>query len=279
MSGSYIRYVDRSNFKPFNPLELAMETEKIVCSGMKRKYDRFAILTDSEGHTQISAWASGCCLRCVFCWGPYSRDFPERYGEFYSPEEVLENLLRLARQANLSPYKTSVSISGGESTLAKKHLVELAFLVQYSGFQSFSIDTNGVLLGHDEDYIDAFHSLTKITFRLSLKAGTPEGFQKRTGAEGRFYELPFKGISNIGRFYAPRPIPLSLWAMTDQRIMSKVERQIMVDKLKKINVGLPEFLREETVCPYRRSLVRLRKAGVNIQFTKDERAFVRRTPF
>ncbi|MCP8312999.1 MAG: hypothetical protein H3Z53_01315, partial [archaeon] len=84
---SYPRYVTKE-FKPFDPFELAKRTEMIVCRkgpmGEERKYTSFYATGVYGGIA--TGYACGCCLRCVFCWVDWSRDFPERFGNFYSPE-------------------------------------------------------------------------------------------------------------------------------------------------------------------------------------------------
>jgi len=71
----------------FDPLELARETEKIVTrdgpKGLERKY---VGIYSAPVYTGIAtAYAAGCCLRCIYCWSNWSRDFPEKLGSFYIP--------------------------------------------------------------------------------------------------------------------------------------------------------------------------------------------------
>ncbi|MGC9346281.1 MAG: hypothetical protein ACP5ER_05785, partial [Candidatus Bathyarchaeales archaeon] len=84
--------------KPFDPLGLARETEKIVTrqgsEGLERKYTDFYSVPVYRGIA--TGYAAGCCLRCVYCWSNWSRDFPERFGEFYSPKEVAQRLFKAA---------------------------------------------------------------------------------------------------------------------------------------------------------------------------------------
>jgi len=73
-----------------------------------------------------TGYTVGCCLRCVFCWVDFSRDFPEKYGQLYAPEEVFEQLVKNARKRGISKLR----ISGGEPTLGKEHLLALLELVE-----------------------------------------------------------------------------------------------------------------------------------------------------
>ena len=79
-------------FKPFNPLELATETETIVTregpKGLERKY--LGIYSAPVYGGIATGYAVGCCLRCIYCWNNWSRDFPEKFGQFHSPQEVAQ---------------------------------------------------------------------------------------------------------------------------------------------------------------------------------------------
>jgi uncharacterized Fe-S cluster-containing radical SAM superfamily protein len=85
----YQRFLTQG-FKPFDPLELAKETEKIVTrqgsEGLERKYTDFYSAPVYRGFA--TGYATDCCLRCFYCWSNWSRDFPEKFGQFYSPQRV-----------------------------------------------------------------------------------------------------------------------------------------------------------------------------------------------
>ena len=272
-----------TNNVPFDPLELARRTEKIVCKGLKKKYDGFPVLAKDlgeGGHPCISPWSSGCCLRCFYCWAPWSRDYPEKYGKFYTPKEVVKTLYLIARKRKYNPKKVVVDLSGCESTIGKEHLLALIELLHESDFPQIWIDTNGILLGDDVHYIyDLARISAKFSYRISIKAGTPESFEKRTGAKGQFYELPFQAIRHIVKLYAPL-IPLSIWVMADPRIMPNEEWKIIRNKLRRIDPRIlnPPFLNREVLFPYKRSVARLKKAGYTIQFTDQQYKFAETFP-
>ena len=91
----YQRYLT-SDFEPFDPLELAKETEGIVTrvgkEGVERKYT--GIYSAPVYGGIATGYAVGCCLRCIYCWSNWSKDFPERFGRFYSPKETAKNFLK-----------------------------------------------------------------------------------------------------------------------------------------------------------------------------------------
>jgi len=240
-----------SSFVPFDPLVLAKETEKIVCKNDARKYTDFYCTGVYGGIS--TGYLVGCCLRCIFCWVDFSRDYPETYGEFYTPEQAVEKLVANAKKSGLK----KVRISGGEPTLGKEHLLKVLELVEKIGL-FFVLETNGILLGSDPEYLQALKKHRNLYVRISLKAGTPEGFEKRTGAIGKFYELPYLAVEQAIK----EGLYFRVACMSDSRLMPAEERMEMVRKLKEI--GYSDYLEEEICDPYETSIVRLKKAGWQI---------------
>lgn len=250
MKIKYPRYLTKG-FQPFDPLKLYKETEKIVCKNNSRKYTSFYCVGVYGGIS--TGYVVGCTLRCIFCWVDWSRDFPEKSGEFFSSEQVFEKLVRNAKKRNVSKLR----ISGGEPTLGKRHLLSLLNLVSATDFL-FILETNGLILGEDKDFVKNLSKYKNIHVRVSLKAGTEEGFQARTGAMGKFYELPYKAITSLRE----TRVPFHVACMSDPRLMPKAERKAMIRKL--AEVGYKDYLEEEVCDPYRTTVVRLEKAGFDI---------------
>lgn len=253
---TYQRYLE-PGFIPFDPLELAKQTEEIVCRGDRRKYTKF-ICTRMYGGI-ATGYTCGCCLRCIFCWVHWCRDFPEKYGRFYSPSEAFQNLTRVARKARVFQLR----LSGAEPTLGKAHLLGLLEKVEYSPFQLFILETNGILLGADTEYAREIARFKKVHTRVSIKAGTPEIFTQKTGAIADSFELPFQGIENLIKAGASFHIA----AMSaDSRIVDRHERQSLLDKLASIDPTLVDNLEEEEVSLYHNTLKRLKYAGVKLEW-------------
>lgn len=240
---------------PFDPLDLARRTEEIVCRGDSRKYTRFYRVGVYGGIA--TGYACGCCLRCIFCWVDWSRDFPETHGEFCSPKEAFSRLARVARKARVSQLR----VSGAEPTLGKSHLLGLLERVEHSPFRLFVLETNGILIGADPDYARELARFGKVHMRVSLKAGTPEAFTRKTGATPESFELPFRGIAGLLQAEASFHVA----SMTaDPRFVSREERQGLIERLKAIEPALVSNLEEERVDPYRTTVERLRRAGVDL---------------
>ncbi len=265
----YLRYLTRG-FVPFDPLELARQTEKIVTrqgeEGLERKYVDFYSVPVYRGIA--TGYAVGCCLRCVYCWTNRSRDFPEKLGNFYSPKEAAQRLCKAAEEGiTYSPYWSflkvnKLRVSGCEPTLGKEHLLSLLEYIEPTKYSLFILETNGILFGTDLDYVKKVANFSKIYVRVSLKAATPEGFTQRTGAKGEYYELPFKALE----YLLDEGVYARAAAMTDPRIMPQEERQLLKQKLAEIDPLLTKNLEEETLDPYDTTKERLKAAGFKIRF-------------
>jgi len=247
---SYPAYLSKG-FEPFDPIELARLTEAKVSRGSSRKYTDFYCVGVYGGIS--TGYTVGCCLRCIFCWVDFSRDFPDEYGDFYPPEEVAHRLIANARRKRISKLR----ISGGEPMLCREHLLGVLDLIEGRGF-TFILETNGIPLGHDDSYAQELARYGDVYVRVSLKAGTAEGFQERTGAKGEFWELPFRAIESLMR----AGVDFHVAAMTDPRLMPPEERENLLHELRR--TGYDGYLEEELCDPYPTSLVRLQAAGWEI---------------
>ncbi len=239
----YQRFLTRG-FKPFNPLELAKETEKIVTrqgdEGLERKYTGFYSVPVYKGIA--TGYAAGCCLRCIYCWSNWSGDFPEKFGKFYSPKQAAQNLFKAAEEGIIySDYWRRVirkvkklRLSGCEPTLGKEHLLSVLEHVGKTKYP-FYLETNGILLGSDRDYVRRLSQFSSFIYvRVSFKAATPEGFTQRTGAIGEFYELPFKAL----KYLLNEGIYARAAAMTDKRVMSKEVTKYKAAKIDELDTNL-----------------------------------------
>jgi uncharacterized Fe-S cluster-containing radical SAM superfamily protein len=264
-------------FEPFDPLELARRTERIVTrkgpEGLERKY--VGIYSAPVYGGIATGYAAGCCLRCIYCWSNWSRDFPEKFGEFYSPREVAQKLFKAAEDGITAPgwerYRhlrvNKLRLSGCEPTLGKEHLISVLKYVMDSKYPLFILETNGILFGADRSYVHRLVEFApKLYVRVSYKAATPEGFTQRTGALGKYYELPFKALKHL----LDEGVYARAAAMTDPRVMPKEERKILVEKLSEIDPRIarnPNELEEETMDAYDTTVKRL-KAFTDVKFAK-----------
>ncbi len=246
------------DFKPCDPVELARITEDIVCKGDTRKYTDFYATGVYGGIA--TGYTVGCCLRCYYCWVDWSRDFPEKLGEFFSAEQTFENLKKAAYKFGV----TKLRISGAEPTLGRSHLLALLEFVEESEFEIFILETNGILLGVDETYVRELSKFTKPHIRVSLKAGTPEGFEQRTGAIKESFEWPYRAIE----YLKCADVSFHVAAMTDPRIMDSEERRSLIKKVSDVDVDLAAHLEEESIDSYDTTLNRLQHAGIELKWER-----------
>ncbi|MHC4943202.1 MAG: radical SAM protein [Planctomycetota bacterium] len=244
-------------FIPFDPLDLAKRTEEIVCEGDRRKYTKFSCQRFYGGIT--TGYTCGCNLRCIFCWVSWSRDFPERHGTLYSPKEVFQNLSKAARKKNVR----QVRISGGESLIGRDHLLGLLERIEHSSFRVFILETNGILLGAEPDYVRELARFKKVHARIAIKAGTSEAYTRRTGATPESFGLPFKAIEHL----LEADMSFHVAAMTgDPRIVTWDERNLLFQRLREIHPATLHHLEEEVVSPYHNAKERLQRAGMNLNW-------------
>jgi uncharacterized Fe-S cluster-containing radical SAM superfamily protein len=268
-----------SGFQPSDPTKLAKETERIVTregsEGLERKYA--GIYSAPVYRGIATGYAVGCCLRCIYCWGNWSRDFPEVFGEFCSPKKVTDRLFKAAEAGITSPgwerfrdlKVEKLRLSGSEPTLAKGHLIPVLRHVMESKYPLFILETNGILIGNDANYAKQLAEFKKkIYVRVSFKAATPDGFTQRTGAIGRFYELPFKALKQL----LNEGIDAKAAAMTDTRVMPKEERNAIIGKLEEVDpsANYSATLEEEVIDGYDTTTMRL-KAYTDPKFAEELR--------
>jgi uncharacterized Fe-S cluster-containing radical SAM superfamily protein len=122
----------------------------------------------------------------------------------------------------------------------------------------FILETNGIPLAADEGYAAELAHYPCTHIRVSLKAGTAEGFEARTGAKGEFWELPFLAIERLLAAGADFHVA----AMTDPRMVSRAERAAILTRLRQ--TGYNGMIEEECCDAYHSTVRRLRSAGWNL---------------
>ena len=175
----------------YDPIVLAAATEKVVVDGARRKYVQLGRPLRFYGGT-TSATEVGCKLRCKFCFSDKPVWKPKKTGKFYSPQEVFDGLAKSARKHG----HRIISASASEGTIGREHLLQLLDLVEESEFV-YVLETNGMTLGNDLDYVKALTKYTRLHVRVSVKGDSPEQYHELTGADPESYELPYKAIQHL----------------------------------------------------------------------------------
>ncbi len=176
----------------YDPLKTAEATQAIVCSGEQRKYYRFRPAKFYGGIA--TADCVGCNLRCAFCWSWNVTTRPEIVGSFHTPRDVAHRLVGIAKAKKL----TKLRISGNEPTLCRGHLLKMLELIP-DGYL-FILETNGILIGHDETYARDLARFPNLHVRVSLKGTCEEEFSLLTGAEPAAFGLQLKALDHLVRY-------------------------------------------------------------------------------
>lgn len=235
----------------YDPIELSEKIEKIVTRRKEktvyRKYYRFRPAKFYGGIA--SADCVGCNLRCVFCW---SNDKAKegKIGKFYSPEEVVSKLIKIAEKFNFDQLR----ITGNEPTLSKEHLIQVLELIPQK--YTFILETNGILLGANEQYVKELKKFRNLHVRISLKGCTPQEFSKLTGARPESFKLQLNAL----KFCVKNNIschPAILFDLVKRENLRKLRVE-----LEKIDKRLLEKLEYEPLILYPHVAERLRKAGL-----------------
>jgi uncharacterized Fe-S cluster-containing radical SAM superfamily protein len=172
-----------------DPLAIAEKLGEVIGSGENRKYYRFRPAPYYGGIA--TGDCVGCCLKCLFCWSWHIIIQPEKVGRFYSPEEVAQTLISIARKKGFR----QIRISGNEPTLHRSHLLSVLQLIP-DEFH-FILETNGILIGHDPSYAKDLSLFPNLYVRVSLKGASSEDFERLTRAKPEGFKLQLKALENL----------------------------------------------------------------------------------
>jgi uncharacterized Fe-S cluster-containing radical SAM superfamily protein len=173
----------------YDPLKIGEHTRNVVCRNDQRKYYRFRPARFYGGIS--TADCLGCCLRCVFCWSWDKVIKPEKFGKYYTPEEVAMRLVSTARSKGYS----QIRISGNEPTICRRHLISVLELIPKDYL--FILETNGILIGNDEKYAEDLSRFPNLYVRVSLKGTCEEEFSMLTGAIPERFQLQLKALEHL----------------------------------------------------------------------------------
>lgn len=238
----------------YDPFENHKQIEKLVMQkkvgGDLKKYYRFRY--DRWYGGIVTADCVGCGLSCKFCWvRQNSLLMGKEGGEFLTPQAVAERLLKMAHAKGIKQLR----LSGGEPTIGRAHLIALLNVLQNKRM-SFILETNGILLGADESYVQELALYPFVHVRVSLKGCTEEEFALLTGAHPKGFQwqlAALRHLKNAGvsvhpavmiSFSKKENIDLlysTIWKI-DPRMHSEIEREEVIlyphvlEKLQRANL-------------------------------------------
>lgn len=176
---------------PFDPIERSKAVEAIVMKGQSRRYYRFRHANFYGPSGIVTGDMVGCNLLCAYCWN-YSRNANPATGDaFCSPSQVVSKLGAISQKKGCYQYR----LSGAEPFLGMASAKHIASIIgELDGH--FVVETNGMMIGHQPEILDLFKDMN-IFWRITIKGSNADTFQKVTGAQGKFYNLPMNAIHEL----------------------------------------------------------------------------------
>jgi uncharacterized Fe-S cluster-containing radical SAM superfamily protein len=239
---------------PFNPIDRAREAEKLVMQENRRRYHRFRAAPYYGGIA--TADAVGCPFLCAYCWN-YERNLrPERHGKFYSPKEVADNLISIARKKGYHLYR----ITGSEPILGEvslSHFIEVKKLVSVADHTArFILETNGLMLGYHPEFIERLDP-QGLMVRVAIKGVDEESFELITEAQRSFFEYPLKAVKLL------QDRGIEVWPALMGDLFDDKEILKLKDRLKRI--GITSDLEIEYLERYPFVMEHLKRRGVIVK--------------
>ncbi len=220
-------------------------------AGELRRYYRFR--SDRWYGGIFTADCSGCGLQCRFCWLS-ERAFcrPYQMGEYYGSVEVATRLMDGARRHRLD----QVRISGGEPAIGKRHLLDLLGELKRQGCHKFILETNGILIGSEDDYAKQLSNYDFLHARVSFKGCSEDEFQLLTGAQPQGFALQFEALRRLLEAgVSCRPAVMISFS-------GKESFEVFQKRIEEIHPALKRELEVEEIILYPQVAKRIRQYGL-----------------
>ena len=218
------------------------------------------------GYIETACFAAGCNFRCPQC---QNWDITyQSQGKALSPREAAEAMTEARHTFGVD----RMAISGGESTLNKKWLLE--YVKELNQLNSdadarIHIDTNGSIL--TKDYIDELVEAGMTDVGPDLKGFHLESFMRITGISDqdlaeRYHHTAWEAVRYLLAEYKDR-VFTGVGIPYNRKLISIQEIEMMGEKLYEIDPGLqvcvldyrPEFKRQDLVKPSYEEMVEIHK--------------------
>lgn len=235
----------------YDPVQRHLAVEKSVTrmglEGQERKYYRIRTARWYGGI--VTADCVGCGLMCKFCWVSDVVMFrPSEVGRFYTPTEVANSLVSLAKKCGLNLLR----VSGGEPTIGKTHLIQLLNNLQGKGY-NFILETNGIPIAYEESYAASLSKYSFVHARVSLKGCNEEEFAMLTEAKPEGFTLQLKALQNL----------MDAGVSCHPSVMASFSRRKnlleLIRRLKQINPDFAEELEVEELILYPHVIKKVKK--------------------
>ncbi len=229
----------------YDVFEFSNKVKGKVCEGNKRKYYRFRYSKFYGGIA--TADCIGCNLFCFYCWSQ-NKIHNYNIGRFYSPEEVANKLIEIAKRKNCKKLR----ISGGEPTICFNHLVEV--LKKIPNNYLFILETNGILLSIEEN-VKQLKSFKNLHVRVSLK-GPLSIYEKVTLASKEAFYLQLKCIENLKKHKISHHVAIMV------ELYSKKELEEAIKMVKDVSSC---YIEEELLIKYPFVYKKAKERGIVLQ--------------
>jgi len=237
---------------PFDARQRSAEAERLVMSGEKRLYSKFRAAPYYGGIA--TADAVGCAFLCAFCWNYRRNEDPAHGGKFFSPQDVADELLAIARRRSLTRFR----VTGSEPILGDgsfDHLLKVMGLVlDAEPRSSFILETNGLMLGAHQDWARRL-TRPRVLVRLAVKGVDPESFERITGARKEFFRYPLLALRNLEEAGA------KAWPALMEDLFSAAQVKTLENTLR--DEGILSELELETLEGYPSVLENLKRRGIS----------------
>ena len=181
---------------PFDPIERAREVEELVMRDNERKYYRFRY--QSKWWSPSVADSVGCCLNCVYCWN-FKRNM-KLEGTYRSPRYVAGKLKSMSAAHKNDDHAYCMRTGGCEPILGNQSLDHLISILEWADCDRFLIATNGIMFGHDLSFLAKLKPFRDIVrLRICAKAHDAATFETITGADKKYFGLPFNALHEANR--------------------------------------------------------------------------------
>jgi len=181
----------------------------------------------------------GCNICCKFC-GPrlFMLSKRKRY-KYKSSREVAKILIEIARKRG---YRF-IRISGGEPAIYWEHLLQVLDNVKCEKF-IFILETNGILIGANKEFVEELSQYPNIHVRVSLKGTNENEFANLTMANPKFFSYQLQALKNLLNFDVSfHPAVVASFSSTEN--IRKLE-----ERLSKIDPKLARELEIEYIVLY-----------------------------
>jgi uncharacterized Fe-S cluster-containing radical SAM superfamily protein len=238
----------------YDPVQRHLIIEKLVVregqEGQEKKYYRVRPARWYGGI--VTADCAGCGLLCKFCWvSGRVMNRPAEAGRFYSPDEIARALVTLAKKRGLRQLR----ISGGEPTIGKPHLLGLLDRLEREGCR-FILETNGILIAHDESYAEQLSKHDFVHVRVSLKGCTEHEFSTLTGAKPEGFRLQLKSMEKLVE------AKVSCHASVMSSFSPRKNLETLIKRLGNISPELAREVETEELILYPHVINRIQKHGL-----------------